>query len=566
MAIRLVARIGLREVRHLLVAGEALIGADAACDFVLGDPTVSRHHARVRLGDDGHLEVADLDSRNGIEVRGRRVAEAGGLGPGDRFQVGDVAVRIESVDAADAEIATPALAGGAGDGRAAIAQTMATSPRQNFIGLALPDLLHAAAAGLGFSDLAARVVTALVDQGVPGARLLQGEHALLGRAGRDGEGPVHRFVAEDLSLDLLHDEDQSESSLRPLAMLSLDLLLLARRQSVPAVRSRSASAPVTVHAPQPPPGNDAGVRELYRQAAVVAGSRLNVLVEGESGTGKELFARYLHVAAGLAESRFVALNCAALPRDLLDAELFGIEAGVATGVTARAGRFEQAHEGTLFLDEIADMAAETQARLLRVLQEGEVYRIGGSKPRAAKVRVISASNRSLSAMVDAGQFRLDLYHRIGDWSVRLPPLRERPDDIAMLAGHFLERECRTRGIGYAGISRAALDCLEQHQWPGNVRELEREMLRVALFLNDGEIVDSGLLKPEVRGARVAAVDGSLEHQLAVHERRIIRAALAAHEGNVVRAAEKLGVGKSTLYRRLAELGIESGPATDRMPG
>ena len=559
MAIRLIARIGARELRHVLVSGEALIGAEPGCDFVLGDPTVSRRHARVVLTGEHRLDLHDLGSRNGIEVGGRRLHLAQGLQPGDRFRVGDVVIGIESVDAADAQAVTPALASDGGvEASSAPMATIALAPRQGFAMQAVPSLLEAAASGLGFSDLAARTVAALVEHGVAGASLCLGGDAVLARAGRQDTGESSRFDRGGLSLGLWAGGDHGDASLAPLAQLALDLLVLARGtlSAPPGGDAESVPPPPAL---APPPGVDPVVRELYRQAAVVAGSRLNVLIEGESGTGKELFARYLHAAAGLPEHRFVALNCAALPRDLLDAELFGIEAGVATGVAARAGRFEQANDGSLFLDEIADMAADTQARLLRVVQEGVVYRIGSDKPRPARVRVISACNRPLRAMVESGGFRLDLYHRIADWSARLPPLRERPGDITMLAGHFLERECRARGIGYAGFSRAALDSLLGYDWPGNVRELEREMLRVALFLNDGEVVDSRLLKPEIRAARSLATtaEASLEQQLAGQERRIIAAALAASDGNVVRAAERLGIGKSTLYRRLSALGLET---------
>jgi len=335
--------------------------------------------------------------------------------------------------------------------------------------------------------------------------------------------------------------------------LDLATLVLVRNQAG-AVATRQRDDGDT---PSPPSSAHPPLVEIYRRAALVARSRINVLIEGETGTGKELLARYLHDASGLPAERFVALNCAALPKDLLDAELFGIEAGVATGVSARAGKFEQAHGGTLFLDEIADMAPETQARLLRVLQEGRVYRIGGKESRPAQVRVVSACNRSLDEMVARAEFRLDLFHRIADWPVRLPSLRERQEDIANLAAHFLQNHCGERGIGFGGISRAAVDALQAYAWPGNVRELEREMARVSLFLNDGEVVDSSLLKPAISaaGLQAGSGDSGLEAGLEREERRLIEAALRACDGNVLEAAARLGVGKSTLYRRLQHFGL-----------
>ena len=301
---------------------------------------------------------------------------------------------------------------------------------------------------------------------------------------------------------------------------------------------------------------DARLKEIYRQAGVVGTGSINVLVEGESGTGKELLARYLHASGGNARP-WVALNCASLPRDLLEAELFGIEKGVATGVEARAGRFEQAHGGTLFLDEIGDMAPDSQAKILRVLQEHEVYRLGGSRPRKADVAIVAATNQSLEAMVEAGTFRLDLFHRLADWTVTLPPLRERGADIANLAACFLQGACERRNIRFGGISKAALETLQSYAWPGNVRELEREMQRVSLFINDGEMLQSDLLQPRIRnthGTRSSA--GTLEERLREHEKHVIADALLSHNGDVGAAAKTLGIGRSTLYRRISDLGIE----------
>jgi transcriptional regulator with PAS, ATPase and Fis domain len=297
------------------------------------------------------------------------------------------------------------------------------------------------------------------------------------------------------------------------------------------------------------------VREVYARAARVAASRVSVLIRGESGTGKELLARYLHAASDRADAPLVTLNCAALPRDLLEAELFGVERGVATGVEARAGRFEAAHGGTLFLDEIGDMALETQARILRVLAEGEVYRVGGHQARPAQVRVISATNRDLDAMLADGRFRRDLYHRIADWVVDLPPLRARRADIPNLAAHFLAHAAAERGVHAAGISRAAITALEAHDWPGNVRQLEKEIGRAALFLEDGELLEASQLQPEINAAVGERGGDTLKSVLERTEKAHVASVLAACSGDVPAAAERLGIGVSTLYRRLKALGI-----------
>jgi DNA-binding NtrC family response regulator len=319
------------------------------------------------------------------------------------------------------------------------------------------------------------------------------------------------------------------------------------------VRAPEASPP-----PLPdPPTVEPGVRRIYADAVRVARGDVGVLITGESGTGKEVLARFVHQTSPRRGGPFVALNCAALPRDLLEAELFGIERGVATGVESRPGKFELAHEGTLFLDEIGDMPPEVQAKILRVLQEGGVYRLGAREPRPAQVRVVSATNQDIDALLAAGGFRVDLYHRIADWRVHLPPLRDRRADIPNLAAHFLAREGERCGIRPGGISRTAVATLQGHAWPGNVRQLEREMARAALFLADGELLETRHLQAALLApARPGPASGELKDVLADAERRAIQRALEEAEGDTGAAAARLGIGRSTLYRRIKELGIE----------
>ncbi len=323
----------------------------------------------------------------------------------------------------------------------------------------------------------------------------------------------------------------------------------------PETAKPAISKPVSPSLPAPATVSPR-VQHLYSSAARVAAGPISVLIHGESGTGKEILARFIHVASRRTDFPLVTLNCAALPGDLLEAELFGVEKGVATGVDSRAGRFEQAHGGTLFLDEIGDMALETQAKILRVLQEKEVYRLGSGNPRPADVRVVSATNRDINAFLESGAFRSDLYHRIADWVVELPPLRQRREDIPNLAIHFLARACAEAGVAPAGISKAALDVLTSAQWPGNIRQLEREMSRVALFLEDGDLLDTSRLQGslfEADGVQTGA--RSLKEVVDDAERTAIEEALEATAGDVVAAAKRLGVGRSTLYRRMGDLGI-----------
>lgn len=555
MAWRLSVLRGARPQRMLLPAGPCVLGSDADCDLILLDPTVSRQHLRLTCRAEGVL-VEDLGSRNGTSIDGRRLQGPQTLAEHSRLRVGDVELQLSAVSDADAEAVTTAVGSTAVAASTPAAEaTLALAPLTGFCRDALPGLLSA----LSHSDNASfpgRLVEALCQQqGVLAVQLQAIDGALLAQSGDPGLPTNCEQTSEQWRLLISASSADLQPAVRRMAQIGLDLLLLASRgskprtRSAPPVQSRSNAA-----SPPDPPTGHAGLARLYAQAARVASGDLNVLIEGESGTGKELFARFLHEAGG-SEVALVCLNCAALPRDLLDAELFGIEAGVATGVSARPGCFERAHGGTLFLDEIADMAPDTQARLLRVLQERRVFRIGGRESRPAQVRIVSASNRSLQELVRRGEFRLDLYHRVQDWCVTLPPLRERRMDIINLASWFLSRECDKRGVGSAGISRAAADALQAYDWPGNVRELEREIRRVALFLDDGEMVGSDLLKAEIRHQSPLGHDPSLAGQLAAAERSIIERSLHEHAGNVVQAAEALGVGKSTLYRRITELEI-----------
>ena len=292
--------------------------------------------------------------------------------------------------------------------------------------------------------------------------------AILFRAGEPVDeavtGTVPTIVtAPGLETRLVLPDGLDPRNVVPLVVLVTRLAALQTGAEEPT----NASPPGPADVPLPSPATvDPMVRRIYDDARRVARGDVGVLISGESGTGKEVLAKFVHACSPRAAGDLVALNCAALPQDLLEAELFGIERGVATGVEERPGRFEQAHRGTLFLDEIGDMAPATQAKILRVLQEGEVYRIGGRTPRPAHVRAIAATNRDLPRMIEDGTFRRDLYHRIADCRFDLPPLRERLGDLANLAAHFLIAATAEQGVAARGISRAALDALMVFAWPG----------------------------------------------------------------------------------------------------
>ena len=328
-------------------------------------------------------------------------------------------------------------------------------------------------------------------------------------------------------------------------------------------------------------GRSPAMQEVYRVIARVVSNDLTVLVSGESGTGKELVARAIHDLGRRRAAPFVAINMAAIPRDLIEAELFGHERGAFTGAQARtAGRFEQAAGGTLFLDEIGDMPIEAQTRLLRVLQSGEFTTVGGARSIRADVRIVAATNRDLQQAVAGGTFREDLYYRLNVVPILLPALRERRQDVAMLARHFLDRAAE-EGLPRKTLDDDAIDVLETHDWPGNVRDLENAMRRLAALSRDDRIGPvelrtmlgeaPGTIAPEIeiegairsRIERIAREDprslddGTLyDRIIAEVERPLIAAMLRRHGGNQLRAARAMGLNRNTLRKRLDMLGID----------
>jgi DNA-binding NtrC family response regulator len=303
--------------------------------------------------------------------------------------------------------------------------------------------------------------------------------------------------------------------------------------------------------------------DVYKMVARVAPTMSTVLVVGESGTGKELVARAIHTHSPRASGPFVAVNCTALTESLLESELFGHAKGAFTGaVASKRGIFEEAQGGTVFLDVIGDVNAKMQAQLLRVLQEGEIGRVGGTEAIQVDVRVVAATNRELEDEVKAGRFREDLYFRINVVTIRLPPLRERPSDIPLLVEHFLAKYAARERRADAGVAREASALLSRYAWPGNVRELENVIERALALSKDGVILPSDL-PPEIAheaeqaaGAAAAAGGGIVDDRptLAELERRYIELILRETGGNKKRAAEILGIDRRTLYRTLEREG------------
>ena len=363
------------------------------------------------------------------------------------------------------------------------------------------------------------------------------------------------------------------------------------------VAERAIQEPVNVTQPErsdneedrlPLKGRSAAMQDVYRMLARLMGTDLTVLITGESGVGKELAARVLHDFGPRKRSPFVAINMAAIPRELIESELFGHERGAFTGATARsAGRFEQAEGGTLFLDEIGDMPHEAQTRLLRVLQQGEYVPVGGASPIKANVRIVSATHRDLRESVRQGEFREDLFYRLNVVPLRLPALRERVEDIPELVNHFLQKS-EGEGLPRRLMSNGAMEALRKHNWPGNVRELENLIRRLIVMTADETISADSVLEilseysqgTEQKDAVDQNISGSLDQLMDRFMERyfqelgqdlpsaglytriieqieipLLTHMLSAVNGNQVKAAEVLGINRNTLRKKIKTLGL-----------
>jgi DNA-binding NtrC family response regulator len=577
--------------------GESFVlGRGAQADILLDDETISRRHLRLTLVDGERIAVEDLGSTNGLRVDGERVARI--ELPVDRwFVAGNVMLAVRKGLSLTSRLdlhedGEPSRRGRSADSPTASGRGMLTppSPAED---RPTQTLLAALERARGPEEaLAAVLEEARQLTGAAAVHLVEridGRWSLRAAAGSTlPAAPERELLAAAESVDdgearwqdgvlahpappcgggeggwlLLHPwPDAREVPFRLRLLVALCGLCLGRHGEVEAdlpdenADTRPASAPSTfVYV-------SALCRDLIAQVDRLAGATLPVLLCGESGTGKELLARRLHDRSPRRAGPFVALNCAALPRELLEAELFGIERGVATGVQARPGRFQLAAGGTLLLDEVADLPPELQPKLLRALEAGEILPLGASAPIRVDVRVVSATHEDLAARVVERRFRRDLFHRIAGATVEVPPLRERPEDILPLAREFARRAA-------AEQSRRAL-CLDLemarellgYAWPGNVRELQHVISR-AVALADGPFLHAALLPRELRtatdllqGSAVLGLDEEYRVARRHFERLYFARLVERCAGNLSEASRIAGLTRSHLYRKLEDLDL-----------
>jgi DNA-binding NtrC family response regulator len=354
--------------------------------------------------------------------------------------------------------------------------------------------------------------------------------------------------------------------------LSTDKLLLAVGNALRFARLSREHAELSARARDEGEmiGNSPKMRDVAEMIRKIAPSQGRVLIRGPNGTGKELVARAVHALSTRAERPFVKVNCAAIPAELIESELFGHEKGAFSGaVRMRRGKIQPADGGTLFLDEIGDMSPSARAKVLRALQESEIERVGGTETLRVDVRVVAATNKDLPAEIAAGRFREDLYYRLAVVPIELPPLAERKEDIPALGRHFLKLVCRQNGFRELTLSEEAISLLMQHTWPGNVRELRNAIERLAILAtgsslgaeNVQAILPSASLPRRPRGAAA----GTLRDLLAAAERQILLDALMDSEGNVAQASRALDLERSHLYKKLRHYGIAPGNAKEPEP-
>ena len=588
--------------------GELSVGSLTENDIFIPIPTVSRHHAVLQVGME-RIVLRDIGSKNGTWVNGARITQAE-VRAGDTIGFASANFRVRVVDVDDAVLAIVterrAARGISQDGEDRDTQTktrrssdappswieVADVVAAHLLAPSEPDIVAALRALVDSLGASGGVVAEVPHRGEPvmiavtggmtaelAAPEVQQQIAHARKTALTGDAFAGFLVDEPVPLScavaFLRDSlvllvGVTGTFHRRLAtpeLLRLTLrMIVARRAELRVLSDAAVKHDVLPDIVVPPACvvcQSKAMQAVYNQIKQLRQGDIPVLITGETGVGKEHIARILHASSQRADGPFVVVNCAAIPSELLEAELFGIERGVATGVDARKGKFELAAGGTILLDEIADMSADLQAKLLRTLQEMEVHPLGARLPVDVDVRVISATNADLQRKVAENLFRRDLYFRIAGFELRVPPLRERREDIPALVEHFMRRYAEEIGKPLRGITVKALRLLTEAPWPGNVRELEHEVRRLVYLCPPNQAIDSSLLSESVLSPTLdfgslpldSGAGLNLEHHTAVVERKLITLALTRTRGNRSKAAKLLGISRNGLALKMNRLGI-----------
>ena len=540
---------------HVLRAGSYTVGSSAQCDVCVGASGVSRRHLQLDVLTDGGVLVADLGSSNGTRF-GRRKIERMAVVEVTRLRLGEAELIIHPDTDAPTVVSLPDALADQRPARRSMAPSKATDMPN--AGWALVQCLDPALDQIESGIPRESVMSEVLSRW---SSVLGGAAMRLHRGGTTpsivaAAGVVAATAVE--SCVVRWGEWQLEIDVQPAAALSTAAQQAMRTALAAMTSDWVPDGPVApVDRSEAEPAGERSIltaspalREVYALATRVARGEVAVLIRGESGVGKDLLARWIHQQSARREGPFLAINCAALPADLLEAEVFGIERGIATGVDARAGLLERARGGTVFLDELGDMAASTQAKILRALESESLYRLGGTRAIPLDVRFVAATHRSLDQLIAEGSFRLDLYHRLAAVELLIPALRERREDIALLATHFLAQELARWQRPSPGITEAALASLCAHDWPGNVRELRNEMARAALLLDAHQALGLQQLSERLRTEAGAETNLSLDQALLRAEQRAFAVALAAAQNDHNKAMTLLRLTRSSYFRRL----------------
>ena len=603
---RLTGEVEGSQLSYDLADGEHVVGVGDGCELAIVAPGVSRRHALLSVAD-GVCSVRDLGSRNGTYVNGRRVEERT-VDEGDWIGFGPAVLYVVRVHPDDARMAIPLHPGRRrGERHDDTTDVKPQSRRADDEPPAWVSLLSSLAAGLIGAerpDQTEALELLRREVGADGACLVEwdgrSDPVVMCACGGVVEGERLAELAEEVeelgatagaaaAVVSGRLDGQPPVAWAAAAPAGATPYLLALTGDFPHRRAAGAlleaalrmllhSAPAPVHIDPgrltlTPPGLEfsarhvigrtAAMTEVYSQLRQLLRGDIPVLITGETGVGKEHVAETLHASSPRARGPFVAVNCAAIPSDLLEAELFGIESGVATGVSARKGKFQLARGGFLFLDEIGDMSLELQAKLLRALQQLEIHPLGARSPEPIDVRIITATNTDLQALIAGNRFRRDLYYRVAGFTVHVPPLRARRDDIPAFVEHFMRLYAEEIGKPVRGITVKALNALAAAPWPGNVRELEHEVRRLVYLCPENQAIDSTLLSASVLYPSLdehlaeldLASDLDLDTATAALERKLIAAALARTKNNRSKAAQLLGISRNGLALKMDRLGM-----------